>query len=100
MSDFRPLGKAIQPPKPEPKPDEYERFTSSHGDKLMRNKRTGQIETAPPRKIDPVEIDWAAIAKRLEDYSDSQAVDIIVLDGGILQIARDPEFPREEWGSF
>jgi hypothetical protein len=56
MSDFRPLGPPIPKPAAAPKPDEYERFIGSHGDRLMRNKRTGQIETAPPRKIPEPEV--------------------------------------------
>jgi hypothetical protein len=48
------LGKAIRPKAPEPKEDEYERFTGQHGDRLMRNKRTGAIESAVPKRIEPI----------------------------------------------
>jgi hypothetical protein len=50
MSDYR-LGKKIAAPAPVNTGDEYERFTGVHGTKMLRNKRTGAIETAPPVKV-------------------------------------------------
>ena len=44
------LGKKVTPPTVE-NGDEYERFIGQHGDRLMRNKRTGAVESATPRRI-------------------------------------------------
>lgn len=44
------LGKKVTPRVVE-KEDEWERFTGQHGDRLMRNKRTGAIQSATPRRI-------------------------------------------------
>jgi len=44
------LGKKVTPPTVH-KEDEYERFIGQHGDRLMRNKRTGAVESATPRRI-------------------------------------------------
>jgi hypothetical protein len=51
------LGKAIRPKAPEPTEDEFERFTGQHGDRLMRNKRTGAIQNAVPKKLTDAEIE-------------------------------------------
>lgn len=57
MSDYR-LGKKIVPI-PVPEVDEFERFKGLHGDTLIRNKRTGVIETeivqSGPRREPPPE---------------------------------------------
>jgi hypothetical protein len=45
------LGKKIVAPTPTKPDDEYETFKGIHGTKMLRNKRTGAIETAPPVKV-------------------------------------------------
>jgi hypothetical protein len=67
-------------------PDEYERFIGQHGDKLLRNKRTGQIETAPPRKIPDPEVIYT-----------TEQWDAMV--GSLMQQEADG-FPLNEFGSL
>jgi hypothetical protein len=59
----------------------------------------GKLETSRPLPPSPPPvIDWQAVADAIDRMHGE--VDIIVLDNGVLQVKRDPNFPREEWGSF
>lgn len=58
MTDYRPLGAPIQPPSVA-KPDEWE-DKIVHGTRVYRNKRTGLLQTDPP-KTPPVIPNWEGL---------------------------------------
>lgn len=87
---MNPLGKKIEPI-PVPEVDEYERFKGIHGTPMIRNKRTGAIETdmmpkgpqyAPyvPTSIPVTTEQWDAMI------------------AGAIQTQEDDGFPVAFWG--